>query len=152
MARVTYKIAAGGHAETAARTVISARRHQFIIDEPRERHGDDLGPTPLESLVGSFIGCTNVIASRIATEMRIELIDMCIGVEAEVDGAILDGADSKIAFPTLHLKVSVASNGTPEQIEQLRIQLAKRCPISVLFRQSGTNIVEDWSIKEICAE
>ncbi len=37
------------------------------MDEPETRHGTDLGPSPLDTLVASLAGCTNVLLNKIAT-------------------------------------------------------------------------------------
>ncbi len=149
MTRVTYKIAAKGLCETANRTSVSIGHHDFFIDEPKERHGTDMAPSPLEYLVGSFVGCTNVIANHIAKDLGIRLADMQVDVEAELDGAVLRGSDVPVAFPTLRLVVKVKSDATPAQMDELKQLLAKRCPVSVLFRQSGTEVIEEWDVQAL---
>lgn len=146
---IKYKIPVSGKAHSAAQTAVKAGKHGFIIDEPVERHGTDEGATPLEYLVGAYIGCTNVISSRIAAEMGIALHNDAIEAEAELDGTVLTGEDCPLAFPRLKLTVTGRTDATAEQIATLRQELAKRCPVAVLFRQSGTDIVEDWKLEPL---
>lgn len=146
---VKYRIPAKGEGKSVAKTVVRAGAHEFTIDEPVERHGTDEGPSPLEYLVGSFIGCTNVIASRIAGEMGITLHNDHIESEAEVDGAVLSGDDCPLVFPRLKFRVKGRTDATPDQIEELKRQLAARCPVSALFRQSGTEVVEEWDLEAL---
>ena len=146
---VKYRIPAIGEGKSVAKSIIRAGAHEFIIDEPAERHGTDEGPAPLEYLVGAFIGCTNVIASRIAGEMGITLHNDHIEAEAEVDGAVLTGDDCPLVFPRLKLKVKGRTDASPEQVEELKRQLAIRCPVSALFRQSGTEVVEEWDLEAL---
>jgi len=146
---VRYRIAARGNGESAARSVIEAGAHEFVIDEPKDRHGTDQGPSPLEYLMGAFAGCTNVISSRIAEEMGVIWKNGSIDVEAELDGDVLQGRDVPVAFPKLTIQVHVRSDASPEQVEQLKQELAKRCPVSVLFRQAGTEVIENWTVEPI---
>ena len=47
-----------GHCPTHARTEISTRDVKTIIDEPKERDGTNMGPSPTETLVAALIACT----------------------------------------------------------------------------------------------
>ena len=48
-------------APTPARTHVKVLQHEIVMDEPESRHGTDLGPTPLDTLVAALAGCTNVV-------------------------------------------------------------------------------------------
>lgn len=146
---VRYRIAVRGNGESSARSVIEAGAHRFAIDEPKDRHGTDEGPSPLEYLMGAFAGCTNVISSRIAEEMGIIWKNGLIEVEGELDGGVLQGHDVPVAFPKLTVNVHVRSDASPEQASQLKQELARRCPVSVLFRQAGTEVIENWKVEPI---
>lgn len=142
----TLKISASGEARSTARTDIAIRQHMVVIDEPVERHGTDIGGSPLELLAGSLIGCTNVIASRIAADMGITLDDMKIDVTLGLDPAVLAEKQVDSVFPTINMVVSALSNASPREIEVLKERLAKGCPVSALFRQAGSNVIETWKI------
>jgi uncharacterized OsmC-like protein len=49
---------------THSRTEVSTRDVRTIIDEPLEREGTNMGPSPTETLVAALIGCTNVISHK----------------------------------------------------------------------------------------
>ena len=96
------KVALEGYAPTASLTEVRVRGHSFVIDEPPYRHGTDVGPTPLETLLGALIGCTNVIARRIAIEMKIDLKIDKIDVLGHLDHRGIDRvADVPVPFPTI---------------------------------------------------
>lgn len=149
-ARQTLKISAKGRGETPARSVVAVRQHQIVIDEPVERHGTDEGAAPLELLAAALIGCTNVIASRIAAEMGIALELADIQVVLELDGRSLAGERVPAIFPRVQLSVSGRFDSTEEQLSELKRQLAIRCPVSALFRQAGAQVVENWSVDSRC--
>lgn len=61
-----------GNCPTHSRTELSARDVTTVIDEPKERDGTNMGPTPTEALVASLIACTNVISHKCAQKHGVE--------------------------------------------------------------------------------
>ena len=47
---------------------IRARKLPYatVIDEPKEREGLNMGPTPAETMVAALLACTNVISHECA--------------------------------------------------------------------------------------
>ena len=47
---------------------IRARKLPYatVIDEPKEREGLNMGPTPTETMVAALFACTNVISHKCA--------------------------------------------------------------------------------------
>ena len=60
-----------GAGQTHARAHVKVGVHEVVIDEPKSRGGTDMAPTPLETMIASLIGCTNVILNKIAERDRI---------------------------------------------------------------------------------
>lgn len=144
------KVALEGYAPTASLTEVRVRGHSFVIDEPPYRHGTDVGPTPLETLLGALIGCTNVIARRIAMEMKIDLKIDKIDVLGHLDHRGIDRvADVPVPFPIIELKVKATTSGTEEDMLRLREDMNARCPMSVILKQAGSQIVESWDINYV---
>ena len=80
-----FKISVKADCPSHARTDISARQHTVVIDEPPQRAGTDLGPSPLETLLGAYLGCTNVIANVLAEEMGFEIISLSLRLTGHFD-------------------------------------------------------------------
>lgn len=148
--KTTVKMALSATGETHARTVVKARDVQGIIDEPEARGGTNLGLTPTETLMASLIGCTNVISSRIAHKMGIRLEDMQVSLSADFNriGTMLE-EEIERPFSDIVMDISVASDGTPAQLDQLRADLAKFCPIAKVIRGSGVTITENWTVRPL---
>ena len=141
------KVVLEGHTPTHSLTEVRVRGHSFVIDEPPYRHGTDVGPTPLETLLGALVACTNVISCRIASEMKIEFKVDKIDVIGHLDHRGIDRvADVPVPFPTIELNVNVTTSGTEEDMVRLRADMNLRCPMSVILRQAGSNIVETWVV------
>ncbi len=132
---------------TQTRADVTARQHGIVIDEPEARHGTDAGMLPLEVLMASLAGCTNVIANWIARDMGIELHEVHVDVDATLDTRGITG-DRQLAvpFPSIALKVALKTEASPEQMETLKEQLRWRCPVSATLRSAGSEIVETWDI------
>ena len=136
--------------ETHARTKINIRDVSSVIDEPEARGGTNQGLTPTETLMASLIGCTNVISKRIAHKMGIELGEMDIQLSAKFDrrGTMLE-EEIDVPFSEVTMDIEIDTDATEEQINMLKIDLAKFCPISKVLRGSGVNIIENWIINPL---
>jgi putative redox protein len=145
---VTMKLA--GRSVSHARTDVSVSGKTLTIDEPTARGGTDMGPSPTETLISALIGCTNVISSRIAEHIGLEVRDMTIDAAAEFDrrGVTLQEA-VRVPFPRIDLTINAKMKGSDEQIARLKEDLAKFCPLSMVIRQSGTVINEIWNIERL---
>ena len=136
--------------ETHARTKINIRDVSSVIDEPEARGGTNQGLTPTETLMASLIGCTNVISKRIAHKMGIELGEMDIQLSAKFDrrGTLLE-EEIDVPFSEVTMDIEIDTDATEEQINMLKIDLAKFCPIAKVLRGSGVNIIENWIINPL---
>ncbi len=148
MARVPLRlrIASSGQCPTSTRSHIEAGGHPLVIDEPPERGGSGQGATPLEVLMSSLVGCTNIISHRIAKQLDIDIDSMTVEVVADLDTRVLSGEKTEVAFPEVRVDVNVVSGSAPEEFVALRERLERTCPVSVLFIQAGTRIVHNWTV------
>ena len=132
---------------THSRTDLRTRGLESVIDEPPERDGTNLGFTPTETLIASLIGCTNVISHKIAHKYGIEFEAMTIDADATFDrrGAILE-EEIKIPFPKIVLSINVTTSASDAELETVKTDLPKFCPVSKVIRESGTVIEEVWTV------
>lgn len=141
------RVALEGRCPTMSLTEVRVRGHSFVIDEPPYRHGTDVGPTPLETMLGALVGCTNVIARRIAHELKVDLTIEGIEVVGMLDHRGIDQeADVPVPFPTIDLRIKATTGGSEADMAEIRRQLNSRCPMSVILRQAGSTINEDWTV------
>ncbi|MGB3408286.1 MAG: OsmC family protein [Jannaschia sp.] len=139
-----------GHCPSMSLTEIRSRGHAFVVDEPPFRHGTDVGPTPLETMLGALVACTNVIARRIAHERGIPLRFRRIGCEGMLDHRGIDAeADVPVPFPDIRLTLEAETNASPEELDALRTSLEERCPMSVILRNAGSRIATDWQVSPL---
>jgi len=142
---VTQKMQASCPSHT--RTDISARHHETVIDEPEARGGSDLGLTPTETASAALLGCTNTIANRIAHSLDVEFEEFSIDMETDLDRrgvTLTEGVD--VPFVEIRMDIHVKTSASEEQMDEIRRQLSMYCPVAKLFRQAGTNIIENWNV------
>ncbi len=143
-----FKISVAGQSVSAARTDLTARKHTVVIDEPKARGGTDIAATPLETMLSSFLACTNVITNMVAAERGIQIGRMDLDLTADFDtrGAF-DKADVRVPFPRIEMSVTLETGASAQEIEDLKEAVARRCPVSVILRQSGVQIEDVWRTK-----
>jgi putative redox protein len=146
--KVTMKITGAG--QTHARSQVRSRDVFSIVDEPAERGGSNLGLSPTETLMSALIGCTNVISKRIAHGMGITMGEMTINLTASFDrrGAMLL-EEVETPFSDIVLDIDVATDATDDQIETVKSELAKYCPVAKVIRAAGTTITENWTTRPL---
>ena len=136
--------------ETHARSKVRARNVESTIDEPLERDGTNLGLTPTETLMASLIGCTNVITKRIAHHMGVETGEMTVALTSDFDRRGVTLAEEvERPFANIVMDIELATSATPAQMEDIKRDLAKYCPIAKVIRGSGVTITENWTLKPL---
>ena len=141
----TFKISVSGESVSSACTRLKARKHAVLVDEPKSRGGTDIAATPLETMLSSFLACTNVIANMVALEMGIEIDSLDLSLTADFDtrGAF-DTAEVKVPFPRIEMTVVIDTSASEDEIAALKDAVARRCPVSVILREAGSQIEDVW--------
>lgn len=124
----------------------SVRDVEFDIDEPIERGGTNLGPSPTETAIAALIGCTNVIANKCAEKLGIDIGHLTIDATYSFDrrGAMLM-EEVNVPFPKIVLNITADGPATEAELKNVSTELNRFCPVSKVFRQAGTEIEENWS-------
>jgi uncharacterized OsmC-like protein len=143
---VTQKL--HGNCLSHSRTDVSVRDVSAIIDEPIARGGTNMGPTPTETLIVALIACTNVIGHRCAHKHGVEFKALSIDAEFTFDrrGTQLM-EEVEVPFQKILLTLNVETDAADEQIEKVKADLRRFCPLAKAIRKSGTEIEEIWNVK-----
>ncbi len=131
------------------RSDISIRDLVVMIDEPVERGGTNLGPSPTETTLASLIGCTNVIGHKCADKLGLDIGHLHITVVCDFDRRGVTLAEEiAVPFERIELTVEADGNVSNADLARLSAEVMKYCPVSKLFRQAGTEIVETWRVRD----
>ena len=132
--------------ETHARSTIRARDVESIIDEPLAREGTNQGLTPTETLMASLIGCTNVITKRIGHGMGVETGEMNISLTCDFDRrgvSLLEEIEQP--FSNVVMEIDLATDATPDQMDEIKRDLSRFCPIEKIIVGSGILVTKNWT-------
>lgn len=136
-----------GDCPTHSRTEISTRDVTTIIDEPKEREGTNMGPSPTETLVAALIACTNVIGHKCAKRHGVEFSAMSVDAEATLNRRgtrLLE--EIEVPFPKIRLMINVTTDASEADMEKVKADLHRFCPVSKVVRNAGTELEEIWSV------
>ena len=140
---VTYRATA--QCPTHARTEIPVRDLHVVIDEPTERGGTNLGPTPTEAAMTALIACTNVIGHKNAKRLGIDLGDISIDANCQFDRrGVLMEEEIDVPFPAVTLTVNCITTASQEELTLVGQETAKYCAIAKLFAAAGTDLTVNW--------
>ena len=148
--KTTIKMRMSATGETHARTSVKVRDLESIIDEPIERDGTNQGLTPTETLMAALVGCTNVITQRIAHHMGVKVSGMDVNLNCQFNrlGVMLK-EEIERPFDDVIMDIDIATDATAEQMEKIKTDLRKYCPIAKVVRGNGATITENWNVKPL---
>lgn len=143
--KTIVKLRSQGNGLSHSRMDVTIRDLTFSIDEPEARGGTNMGPAPTEAALAALAGCTNVIGNKCAGKLGVDIGHLSIEITCEFDrrGVTLE---EEIDVPFVALRQVVTSDGTAteEDLSQVASNVAKYCPLSKLFEQSGTALETIW--------
>lgn len=136
-----------GHAESHSRTLLKTRELIDISDEPKVRGGSNEGFAPTEMALAALTACTNVIAHKIAAKNEFEISELDLAVDAEFNrlGVTLE-QEIDVPFPEILLTINLKTSASDQQLEILKHDLPRFCPVSKVFVESGSKITTTWIV------
>src|SRR6266508_6770623 len=104
-------------------------------------------PTPTETMVAALIACTNVISHKCARKHGVEFKAVSINAEATLDrrGTQLM-KEIEVPFPKIRLIINVTTDASEADMEKVKADLRRFCPISKVVRNSCTELEEVWNV------
>ena len=136
-----------GVAESHSRTLLKTRDLIDVSDEPVERGGTNEGFAPTEFMLAGLVACTNVVFHKIAAKHGVEIECMNVAVDASFDrrGVTLQ-EEVAIPYPEIRLMIELTTSASDDELTPLKQDLRRYCPLAKVLSQSGTAIIEDWTV------
>lgn len=135
---------------TSTKSRAQSRDVTMIIDEPIERGGTNEGPMPVEMVFAGLAGCTHVISNKLAKANEVVIDDMDIEIVTTMDSRgtrLIEPID--VPFPKVVINITATMTGHPEGIQSVVTLLREHCAVAKMLRQSGSEVVEKWSINGV---
>ena len=144
MAISTMKI--GANIKEGFKTEIECS-HNFIIDQPKQGGGTDLGPNPLEIFLSSLPACICAIGRIISNQKKLNVRGINVKLEADIDKNYLLGQteEGRAGFTEIRTYVDIDADMTFEEKESYLKEIERRCPIA-------DNMLNNTTIKAIVSE
>lgn len=144
--KTSVKLRAEADCPSHSLSNISTRDVTCTIDEPVERGGSNLGPTPTDTALSALIGCTNVIGHKCASQLGIDIGHLKISAVCELDrrGVTLQ-EEIDVPFVKIQLNIEADGPASEDELRAVANETAKFCPLSKLFKGSGTIVEENWT-------
>lgn len=131
-----------------SRTDVSVRDTGTVIDEPQERGGTNMGPSPTETLMAALAACTNVIGHKCAKKHGVTFQAMSIAAEWQHDRRGTQLVEEvEVPFPSVRLTVDVTTDASDADLEKVKTDLNRFCPLAKVVRNAGTTIEEVWTVR-----
>jgi len=140
-----WKFKVNGQQETSTKSTATARNNSYIIDEPIQRGGTDLGAMPVEYVFVGLSGCTHVISNKLAKANGITFKDMDIDIDITMDShgtRLIHPID--VPFPSVTINITAQYDGPRDGALEVVAKLKDHCAVSKMLRQSGTEVKENW--------
>lgn len=143
--KTSVKLSAQAKCPTHSRADITVRDVAFTIDEPVERGGTNLGPTPTDTALAALVGCVNVIGHKCAKKLGVDIGHLDIDAVCDFDRRGVTLAE-EIEVPFTSATLNVVTDGTASQadLDRVAIETEKYCPLSKLFRAAGVQLEVNW--------
>lgn len=143
--KTTVKLKADATCPSHARSDVSVRDLTFAIDEPTERGGTNLGPTPTDTALAALIGCTNVIGHKCAAALRVDIGHLDISGVCDFDRRGVTLAEEiEVPFQAITLEVAAHGAASQSDLDRVALETEKYCPLSKLFKAAGTQVEVHW--------
>ncbi len=133
-----------------AKSVVTIKGgHTAVVDEPRRLGGSDAGPSPMGYLVTSLAGCTAVILERCAKDAKLEIGSLKVKSTIFYSPRGIAGQEGYRSNPSeAHSEIWLEAEASGAQIEALKADYFRRCPVYNLFRASGCAMKDVWHVNE----
>jgi putative redox protein len=146
MPLVTFAVSGTG---TGVAQTVAVKGADYVIetDAYPAFGGRDAHPSPLAYTLASLSSCNQVTAQIVAKELGITIDAVRFDVVAGFDPTTMTtgAAGPDATFQDLRITAEITTDAGADAFATLRDEVARRCPVSVLFARAGVRITNDWT-------
>lgn len=142
---VPFVVQAQGTGVAQDLTVPGEHEHTFKADTYPSFGGQDAAPSPLSYALGALTSCNQVTGSIVAKGLGLQLGSWTFHVQGDLNPAVIgSGAEGNANFDRVTVKVTLETDADDAAFATLRDETERRCPVTQLFKRSGTDFSSDW--------
>ena len=111
---------------------VTARDFQWLVDEPPSLGGGDIGPNPVEYVLGALLGCLNVVVHLVAKEQGVTLTSFAASAKGELDPSTFLGKDTggRAGYTSIAVTIEVEGDADQAKLDEIVAISETRCPVS----------------------
>jgi len=111
---------------------VSARDFKWLVDEPPSLGGGDIGPNPVEYVLGALLGCLNVVVHLVAKEKGVVLTSFTAHAKGELDPSKFLGKEpaGRAGYSVIEVTIDVESEADQATLDEIIAIAETRCPVS----------------------
>ena len=130
----------------AQRVHVGGSTHVFDVDAAPAFGGRDSAPSPISYALGALISCTQVTAQIAAKDLGIAIDTFDFEISGTLDTAVLVGgaAEGNANFEQVIVNATLGTSAGDDELQRLKAETERRCPISQLFVRSGVDVTSTW--------
>ncbi|NUP27008.1 MAG: OsmC family protein [Nocardia sp.] len=120
-----------GAPQGAVGSTITARAHDFRVDEPPALGGEDTAANPVEIYLGALISCQIVTYRFWAQRLGIVVDELSVEAEGDLDVRGFFGLDDDVraGFQAVRVRVRISGPETGDRYAELQAAVDAHCPV-----------------------
>lgn len=127
-------------------TVGGENAHRFEADTYPAFGGQDAHPSPLAYALGALTSCHQITAQIVANDLGVTLGEFTFHAQGDLDPSVLvGGAEGDASFRAVSVVATVQTDADEATFGRLVDETDRRCPVTQLFRRSGTDFRATWT-------
>ena len=128
-----------------ATTIDFGEYGRFTVDEPSAHGGSDLGPSPLQAVLGALCGCEAVTFGRTAREMDFAYSGIRFDAAFTIDIRGRQGMRGVVPhYQTVKVEARVTTSESDTRLAEVVEETEARCPVYNLVKDAGVRIDMVW--------
>ena len=110
---------------------VNIRDFEFESDEPEQLGGTNIGPNPVEYILGSLAACQEIVVKTHAALLGIEVNSVQVDVEGDLDlQGFLNLSEKRAGFTAVRFETTIDTDETDSgKLERLKELTIDRCPV-----------------------
>lgn len=117
----------------------------FVFDEPKTHGGADMGPSPLQGVLGALCACESVTFNRTAAEKEFAYDGIEFEAAFTIDIRGRNGARDVVPhFQTIKVEARVTTKESKERLADVVEETEARCPVFNLVKDAGVKVQMVW--------
>lgn len=117
----------------------------FTFDEPSAHGGSDLGPSPLQGVLGALCGCEAVTFGRTSRDMDFSYEGISFDAAFTIDIRGRQGMRGVVPhFQSVKVEARVKTNESEERLNEVVEETEARCPVYNLIKDAGVRVEMAW--------